>query len=103
MSTATLKWTNPTTRTDGTPLAATDIASTDIFDSASPGGPIGTVPGGATTFTTDTLSVGDHAFTVVVQDTTGHRSAPSNGATVTVPATLANPSPVADLAATLNA
>lgn len=104
MATATLKWTNPTTRTDGTALAPTDIASVDIFDSASsnPAIPIGNVIGAANTFTTGVLTVGDHVFTVVVNDTTGHKSGLSNAVTVTVAATLAPPSAVADLSATLN-
>lgn len=103
MATATLKWTDVATRTDGTVLAPTDIAGVDIFDTV--GGittKIGTVLGGVQTFTTDVLAVGDHAFTVVTNDTTGHSSTPSNAAAVTVPATLANPSPVTDLSATLN-
>jgi hypothetical protein len=99
MSTATLTWTLPTTRVDGSPLAATDIASIDIFDS---GAAIGNAPGAATTFTTGVLTVGAHGFTVVVNDTTGHQSAPSNVASVTVAPTLAVPSAVTDLAAVLN-
>lgn len=103
MSTATLTWVNPTARTDGTALVPADIASVDVFDSASPGPAIGSVKGGDTvTFTTDVLAVGDHTFTVVVNDTTGHKSAPSGGATLTVAATLAPPNVATSLAATLN-
>jgi large repetitive protein len=104
MATATLKWTAPTTRTDGTPLSPDTIASTDIFDSNSvtPLVPIGTVLGAAITFVTGVLTVGVHNFTVVVTDTSGHVSAASNVASVTVPATLANPSAVTDLTAVLN-
>jgi hypothetical protein len=71
----------------------------DVFD-----GPvqIGTVPGAGTSFMTDVLSVGIHNFTVIVRDTTGHSSAQSNIASVTVQAVLASPSAVADLAAVLN-
>lgn len=105
MSTETLTWTLPTTRTDGSPLAATDIASTDIFDSfsATPTVPIGNVAAPAATFTTAVLGVGTHNFTVVVNDTTGHSSTASNVFTETVAATLAPPSPVADLKGTVNA
>ncbi len=104
MSTATLTWVNPTTRVDNTALAPTDIASISVFDSASvtPLTAIGTVAGAGTTFTTDVLTVGDHGFTVEVVDTTGHVSAASNIATVTVPATLAAPSPATALVAVLN-
>jgi len=105
MTTATLKWTDPTSRTDGSALAPSDIARVDIFDTAAPdpSRAIGSVLGGVQTFTTDALTVGTHTFTVVVTDTTGHVSAASNTATVTVAATLAAPNPVADLTAALNA
>jgi hypothetical protein len=100
MATATLTWTNPTTRVDGSPLAASDIAHVEIFDMTTSGSTsfgFGTSP-----FTTPVLNVGDHAFTVVVTDTTGHSSSASNVASVTVSATLASPAPVSDLAAVLN-
>ena len=108
MSTATLTWTPPTTRTDGSTLPPDQIAGADIFDTASlptPGGspPIGSVIGATGTFMTGVLSVGPHGFTVVTRDTTGHSSAASNIASVTVPATQANPSAVTDLAAMLGA
>jgi hypothetical protein len=103
MSTATLTWTNPTTRTDGTALALTDIASVGIYDNGvlfatQTSGPTGP----PTTFTTGVLAVGSHSFTVVVNDTTGHSSAPSSNAVVVVAPTLANPSPATGLTATLN-
>ena len=97
VTTVALKWTNPTTRVDGSPLAPADIASVDIFDTASPGAPIGNVTGGAASFVSGTLAVGDHSFTVVVNDTAGHKSDPSNVFSGTVVATLANPSAVTDL------
>ena len=104
MSTATLTWTPPTMRTDGTTLPPDQIAGADVFDSASstPDVAIGSVAGAAGSFTTDTLSVGVHNFTVITRDTTGHSSAASNMASVTVPAVLANPAAVSDLVATLN-
>lgn len=103
VSTATLTWTPPTTRTDGTVLPPDQIAGADIFDSASstPAVAIGSVDGAAKSFSTGVLAVGVHNFTVVTRDTTGHSSAASNMATITVPATLANPAAVTDLAATL--
>jgi hypothetical protein len=105
MSTATLTWSNPTTRTDGVALAPNEIVGVDIFDSGSPTPDvaIGNVPGPGTTFTTDVLSVGNHGFTVVVNDSTGHKSAPSNIAAAVIVATLAAPMAVTDLAAVVNA
>jgi len=105
MSTATLTWTNPTTRLDGSVLLSTDIAQINVFDQANlvPGTVmIGTALGPATPFTTDVLTVDTHNFTVTVQDTAGHLSAASNIASVTVPPTQSNPSAVTNLAATLN-
>jgi hypothetical protein len=96
MATATLTWTNPTTRVDGSPLAASDIARVEAFDGDTSFGFV-TSP-----FTTPTLTVGDHSFTVVITDNAGHVSAPSNNALITIPPSAANPSPVTDLAATLN-
>ena len=104
MATATLTWTPPTARTDGTQLSPDEIASVEVFDTAAtdPTQPIAVVQGAGGNFTTDVLIVGVHNFTVVTLDTTGHQSAASNTASVTVPATLANPNAVTDLAATLN-
>lgn len=105
MATATLTWTPPTTRTDGTRLGPDEIAIATIFDTTAAPDPtiaIGAVQGASGTFTSDVLSVGVHNFTVITNDTTGHVSASSNVASVSVPAVLANPSAVADLAATLN-
>jgi hypothetical protein len=103
VSTATITWALPTARTDGTPLSPSELASFAIFDSASPGAAIGTVPGSATTFTTGVLTVGEHDFTVTCTDTTGHVSAASSPpAVVTVPATLASPNPPSSVTAVLN-
>lgn len=95
MSTATINIVLPTTRTNDTPISPDEIASTEIFDSASatPLVPIGTITGPGLSFTTDVLSVGVHNFTAEVTDTTGHMSGMSNVASVTVPAMLANPNP----------
>lgn len=104
MSTATLTWVLPTTRVDGTAFDPTEIASVAVFDTGSitPAVAIGSVAGPGVTFTTDILTVGDHGFTVEVIDTTGHVSAASNVANVTVPAVLAVPSPATALVAVLN-
>lgn len=105
MSIATLTWSNPTARVDGVALAPNEIVSVDVFDSgsATPTTAIGNVAGPGTTFTTGLLSVGNHGFTVVVNDSTGHASAPSNIAAVTVAPTLAAPSAVTDLVAVVTA
>lgn len=103
MTTATLSWTDPIARTDGASLSPAEIAGIDIYDSASPvSSPIGSVLPGVGTFTTDTLTVGDHAFTLVVRDTSGHSSAPSNAALVQVAPVLAAPQAVVDLVAVAN-
>lgn len=106
MSTATLTWTNPTTRIDGSTLAPTDIAAVNVFDLVSTQQPpltvqIGTVGPGVHTFTTGTLTAGSHNFTVVVVDTQGNQSASSNVAVLQVGSSA--PSAVTDLSATLNA
>lgn len=104
MSTATLSWTNPIARTDGTPLSPDEIASVDVLDAVdgAPAEVIGSVTGAGTSFTTGLLSVGSHAFSVVVNDTTGHKSAPSNTAIIVIAPTLAAPNAVTDLSATPN-
>ena len=103
MSTATLTWTIPITRTDGTPLAPSDVASVSVYEvctAPTPAVAIAVLPGSPVTFTTDTLSPGVHDYTVVVTDVQGNASAASNIATVTVPLpALARPSAVTDLAA----
>jgi hypothetical protein len=97
VTTATLNWSNPTTRTDGTALSATEIASIDVFDN---GAQLANIVGAATTFQTKALAAGNHAFEVFVNDTTGNKSGPSNIATITVPST-APPSAVTNLTAVL--
>ena len=109
--TATLTWTIPTLRADGTALPESQIAKFDIFDA--PGAPvpnptfiaIGTVTGPFTTptatFTTGTLLSGSqHTFMVSSTDTVGDVSAQSNLISVTVP--LAGPAAIADLKVVLN-
>ncbi len=106
MATATLSWTLPTTRTDGSVLNTSDISSVSIFDVSTEDPShhtIGSATGAATNFTTGTLSVGFHNFTVGVVDTAGHVSADSNVASVEVKSTLADPSPATGLTAVINA
>lgn len=105
MSTVLLTWEIPVARTDGTALSPDEIASIDVFDDVGDGsGPvnIGSVTGAGTTFATGTLAVGSHAFTEIVNDTTGHKSAASAPVLVNIPATLAAPNPVTNVQATVN-
>lgn len=104
MTTATIRWTDPVSRIDGSLLAPADIASIEVTDSNPDGSSevLGNVLPGVQNFTTGPLAVGDHAFTMVVKDTTGHSSARSAVTTVTVVATLADPNPVTDVTAVLN-
>jgi len=104
MSIAKLTWTLPTTRTDGSDLSPDDIASVDVFDDVADGNgaqKVGSVTGAGTGFNTGTLAVGTHTFTIVVNDTTGHKSGPSNPASGTVAPTQAAPSAVSDLQVTI--
>lgn len=105
MSTAVLNWVLPTTRTDGSALAAADIAGIDIFDmaSATPTTPIGNAAGSATSFTTGVLTVGDHGFTMVANDSGGRKSDPSKVVVGTVAAPpVAPPSPITGVTVTIN-
>jgi hypothetical protein len=97
MNTVILNWSNPVTRTDGSALAASEIASINVFDGTTQ---LANLIGAVTTFQTKELPAGDHSFTVVVNDNNGNSSGPSNVATVTVPA-LAPPSAVTNLTAAL--
>jgi hypothetical protein len=100
-----LTWTDPTTRVDGAPLPASDIAEVGIHHKG-PTGPsdikIGAVPPGVQTFTTDTLEPAAHDFWVVTTNTSGNQSGPSNVVSVMVLVEAnATPAAVTDLAATL--
>ncbi len=101
MSTATITWTDPIKRTDGTDIAP-DTFHINIFDDASPTPttPIGSVPGGAQTFTTGSLSFGVHNFTLTAVDSEGDTSAATPPVAVSV--TIAAPLPPTNVAATIN-
>jgi hypothetical protein len=96
-----LTWVDPTTRTDGTPIAP-DTFTIQVYDSLSPtlGTPIGTVAAGVQTFTTPALAVGVHVFTLTATDSEGDVSVASNSLSVTIAAALAAPSPPTALAGT---
>lgn len=103
MSRAALAWILPSTRTDGSALSPDEISSVDVFDDVGDGAgaqKIGSVTGPGTSFNTATLKVGSHSFNVVINDTTGHVSGPSNVAALTIFATLAAPSAATGLTAT---
>lgn len=100
MLTIHLQWTLPTTRTDGSPLAPTDIGSVNVQDLFA--NTLHQLPGTAVSFDTGDVTgqVGDHSFNVTVTDTAGNVSAPAS-VSVTVSAPLAAPSPVTGLTGTL--
>lgn len=107
VTTATIAGTTPITRVDGSALNLSDITAILVFDDIGDGnGPqqIGTVPNPEANFafTTGVLAVATHTFTVIVDDDSGHASATSNAAQLTVAPTLANPSAVTNLTAVAN-
>ena len=103
MSTATISWTLPTTRTDGSTLKPADIQGIEIFDAVNGAAAvqIGETSGPATSFITPALAGGTHVFTLIVVDTVGDVSAASAPVSLSVP--LAAPNPVTNVTATLNA
>ncbi len=94
-----LTWTTPSTRIDGTALALTDIAATNVSrNGVIIGSPIAVA--GTMAFTDSTPLTGSDIYTVDTVTTDGLVSADSNAITITVPA--ANPaSAITDLAGTL--
>ena len=90
MTTATITWVDPTTRSDGSSLPASSITSIEIYDSASGSAPIGSVAAGVQTFKTPPLSTGTHNFTLDCKDTMGTHSVLTAGIPETV---LAPPNP----------
>lgn len=105
MQTASIKWDPPVERTDDKPLGQNDIANIDVFDLDAPGAPIGTVPGAGAFFQTGDLTVGEHAFVVIVTDTLGNKSAASSPpaiVNVAPPVVVAPPKPATNVTATLD-
>lgn len=98
-----LTWTQPTTRTDGTPLPAEQIAYTRI-DARVSGiqewTEINRVGPPTQQVTLAQLSPGTREFRAVVVDVVGRESAPSNTASATVPSDAA-PSAITNLTATV--
>lgn len=100
MSTVTLKWTDATTRTDGS-LGVVDHV--DVYQAPDDLTPIGTVAGGVQTFTTKDLPPGSYGFRGVEVDAAGIRSAPGNTAMATISPPLTAPlKPISDMAAAVN-
>lgn len=107
MTTATLTFTRPTTRKDGSALAPEDIDQIQIFvtDATHPDPDlIGTITDkSVNSFKTPELNPGTNDFMARVVDVNGHVSEDSNIASVEVPATQAAPSAITDLKAALDA
>ena len=83
--TASLKWTIPTTNTNGTPL--TDLAGFTISYGTSAGALTQTInvdSATTTTYTVQGLAAGTWYFTITAYASDGTESAPSNVASVTV-------------------
>jgi hypothetical protein len=101
MARATLNWSLPTTRVNGDPLAATDIAFTDISMSADGGAnwapPIQVPSDAVQTFVVDDLTPGTYLFRATVEDTDGRRSADAQAQGDV----LSEPSAIADLTVTI--
>lgn len=102
MSTATLTWPLPTTRTDLTPLLLEDIAGVKVSMSADGGGhfsPPVLVPAGVEqTFSASNLTPGVYIFRLVVEDMEGRNSANTDvDAVVTDPDVIAPPSAIVDV------
>lgn len=109
MSNVTLTFTLPSTRTDNSALALSDIASFTVTPSASGGSvaPPSTVPGPFTaadqSFVDSAPDMGNTvSYAVVVTDSQGNASAAGTVSIVVPPTTLAPPSPVTNLVATFN-
>lgn len=102
MTTATIAWVLPTTRTDGSTLDPSEIAGIQVWDAVNgaAAAQIGVTNGPATSFVTGALAGGSHVVTMIVVDTVGDDSAPSTPVTGTVP--YAPPSPVTGVTFTVN-
>ena len=102
MAQATLNWSLPTTRADGSALAVGDIAHTAISMSADGGSnwsaeaPVG--PTGAQTFSVGNLTGGTYMFRAVVVDVDDRRSANTE---VSADVAITAPSAIADLTVTI--
>jgi len=108
MTNIVLTWTDPTTRVDGSPLAASDIAGIELFMRVS-GAPdftkINTIAAGIQTFTVTDLPPGEYEFQADVVDKQTppkvSASVTANAAIVVPPVVLEAPSPVASFIATV--
>lgn len=101
MARATLNWTLPTERVDGTALDPSEIDRTDIMMSADGGAnfssPAPVLPTEPQTFVVDNLTVGSYVFRAIVIDTDGRAS---DMAEVTG-SVLAAPAAITDLSVTI--
>ena len=97
MGSINLKWTEATTRVDGTPGV---VAETFIYDERTPATPLASVLGGVLTFDVTGYAPGDYSFGIEFADSDNLHSARSNIATVTVPAATSPLVAASDLTAT---
>ena len=103
--TVELKWTDPSSRVDGSPLPAGQISEVAVSMSADAGAnyvELGRVGAGVQTFTQTDLPDGTYQFQVVVFDKQNPQkvSAPATVSVVVV-TVLAEPAPVVNLTATV--
>jgi hypothetical protein len=105
-ATATLTWSAPTARTDGSPIVG--ALTFQVWDVETPVGAPANPPlmlgAGVSPYTTLTLDPGAHSFYIIACEAGGACSAQSNTAAVTVaPAPPAPPNAITDLSANVNA
>lgn len=85
---ASLSWTIPTTRADGTPLTASELAGYEIYYTTDTGSVSAVVPvtgGSANSTTVSSLKSGNYSFSISAVDTNGLKSALSTVTTINFP------------------
>lgn len=85
---AQLSWTIPSTRADGTPLTASELAGYEVYYTTDTGSVAAVVPiaGGSSVSTTlSSLPSGNYSFSISAIDTSGLKSALSAVATINFP------------------
>lgn len=105
---ATITWSDPTERADGTPLAASEIAFIEVFQSSDNGNSyasIGHAAAGQQSFTTDDLPAGGtYLFKLETDDTQTPAAVSADSSVVSVsvaPPALAAPNAPSNVAASL--
>lgn len=85
---AKLSWTIPTTRADGTPLTASELAGYEVYYTNDTGSVAAVVPvssGSAISTTVSSLASGNYSFSISAIDTSGLKSALSTVAIINFP------------------